>query len=302
MLTHFTIGKGIARIRKRRGLRRRLCLFRQQAAERLLRQWHSGLVHTLNQCVVVIIQQIRLRAGKLRFSGKLCEQMRQTGEMALNLRGVIALLIREQFQRHIALFVDIERDFEIFHRPRGELVGYPLHAIEIEPVIKHFQVQHRAIERRLLRHSARVAQHLLGVIALMTAQRFERLRKGGGELRQRLSWLNAHRARQHVQHRAGGAQRGRADAAHKDETGAVGVTPAQAAKPERHQRQRHVRRGQPAAVRHKRSEMRIIKAQRTANQRGGGRLPGKRLVRERRRRRQFAHLLRPEGGVACAGV
>ena len=246
-------------------MRRRLRLFRQQTAERLQRQGYGGLVNTFNQRVVVVIQQIRLRARKLRISGKLCEQMRQTGKVALNLRGIIALLIGQQLQRHTALFVDVERDFKIFYRPRGELMGYPLDAIEIEPVIKHFQVQHRAVERRLLRHFARVAQHLLGVIALMTTQPFERLRKGGGELRQRLSRLNAHRARQHVQHRAGGAQRGRADAAHKDKTGAVDVAPAQAAKPERHQRQRHVRRGQPVTARQKRSEVGVIKAQRAAN-------------------------------------
>ncbi|MOA42772.1 hypothetical protein D3C78_1648520 [compost metagenome] len=61
-----------------------------------------------------------------------------------------------------------------------------------------------------------------------------------GNLAQRRLRIEVHFDRQHVNHRAVGAQCSRAGATHKDKAGAEAGVTAQARHPQRHQRQRHI--------------------------------------------------------------
>ncbi len=113
-----------------------------------------------------------------------------------------------------------------------------LNAVEIQLVVKHLDVEHRAKQRIAIAEAAEIAHHLFGIVALMAAHFFQLVRgQLSGEIAERFSCgLIVHRQRQHVEHRPGRGQRGGAHAAHKDKPGGVIHPPAEATQPQRHQR------------------------------------------------------------------
>ena len=87
-------------------------------------------------------------------------------------------------------------------------MGHCLHTIDIQLVIKDFDVQHRAEQRFVPCRFAAVADDLLGVIALMAAHLFQLSGEAHRQVRQRLPGVNMHRQRQDIEHRPCRGQRG----------------------------------------------------------------------------------------------
>ncbi len=115
-----------------------------------------------------------------------------------------------------------------------------LHVVDIQLVIKDFDVQHRAKQRFVARRFTAIADNLLGIVALMAAHFFQLPGETRRQLRQRLLRIDIHRQRQYVEYRAGGGQRRRSHAAHKDKASRVIHAAAQPPQPQRRQRQRQI--------------------------------------------------------------
>ena len=110
-------------------------------------------------------------------------------------------------------------------------MGNAVDTTDVQPVIKHFEVEHRAVERRRVGDAACIAQNLFGVVTLMTAQGFHLACQAGRQFREGGRGRDVHRHRQYVQHRPGSAQGRRPHAAHKNDPHGKIVAPAQAACP-----------------------------------------------------------------------
>ncbi len=67
--------------------------------------------------------------------------------MATELGFVVPGLVGEDLQRQPAGLIREQRQLEIVDRAGGEGVGHCLHTIDIQLVIKDFDVQHRAEQR-----------------------------------------------------------------------------------------------------------------------------------------------------------
>ncbi len=159
-------------------------------------------------------------------------------------RFIVTLFIGEDLNAQAALLVREQRQFKIVHRAGGQRVGDGLHAVDIQLIIEHLDVQHRAEQRVFTRGAPAVAHNLLGVVALVTAHFFQLVREAQRQRRQALLRVNIHRQRKDVEHRPRRGQRGGTHAAHEDKPGGVVQPSGQAAQPQRHQR-----KGQIGALR-----------------------------------------------------
>ncbi len=157
-------------------------------------------------------------------------------------------------------------------------MGNAVDAADVQPVVEHFEVEHRAVQRRQLGDASGVAQDLFGVIALMATRALHLARQAGGQFRQGSGCWDAHRQRQHVQYRAGRAQRRRPHPAHKNHPGGEVVAPAQAANPQGNQCKSHVGRIDAGGVRQQRLNLAVVELHAAANQLRGRLAGGERLV------------------------
>ncbi len=217
--------------------------------------------------------------------------------MTLQRRLVVTLLIGEDLNAQATLLVREQRQFEIVYRAGCQRVGDGLHADEIQLIIKHLDVQHRAEQGFVARGLPAVAHDLLGVVTLMATHFFQLVRQTQRQFRQALLRMNVHRQRQDIEHRAGRGQRGRPHAAHKDKPGGVVQPSGQAAQPQRHQR-----KGQIGALHLPCRLCNLAKGASVhcnfqAQDVGGGGASRQRRGGERDRRRQLPALLGPEGTV-----
>ncbi len=228
-------------------------------------------------------EQIEFAARPLRLLRQLIEQQGKAAGMTLQGLFAIAFGIGQQLQRQFTVLADVNGDLQIAHRPGRQLMGDAFHASEIELVVKHLQVDHRTVQRVAIAEAAEIALHLFGVIALMTTHLFHFTRQLGGERADRLRRIVMDCHRQYVDHRTGGAQGGRADAAHKDEASGKVVLPAETCQPQRHQRKGEIGRARVRMLLHQRLEGAAIQRNAMAQQIGAGVLTGERQRRERSR-------------------
>ncbi len=205
------------RIRQRRRLWRARGLLCQQAGQRFSGQRLRGVVDVVNTLLFFRHQQIDCRAAQRGLGCQVLQHQRQAARVLLQRGAVITRGVGQQLQRDIALFAEIDRNFQIAHRPGSQLMGDALNTCKIKAIIKHLQVDHRAIKRLTVANTTEIALHLFGVIALMTTQLFQTACQRGGKSAQRLAVIKLHGQRQDVNHRSGRAERRRSDAAHKDE-------------------------------------------------------------------------------------
>ena len=177
-------------------------------------------------------------------------------------------------------------------------MGNGLHAVDIQLIIEHLDVQHRTKQGFVPCGLPAVAHDLLGIVALMAAHLFQLVRQAQRQRWQALVRANIHRQRQDVEHRSGRGQRGGAHAAHKDKPGGVVQPPGQAAQPQRHQRKRQIGSLRLSGRLCKLAERTAVHRHFQAQDVGGGGTSRQGRGRERDRRRKLFALFGPESTVA----
>ena len=208
LLTHLAIAELPAGVRQRRGIRGLPRLVGHQRAEGGGRQRHSGIVDRRQPGQLVGGEHLCFAAAQRRIGGELRQQRGQSRHVATELGFVVPGLVGEDLQRQPAGLIREQRQLEIVDRAGGEGVGHCLHTIDIQLVIKDFDVQHRAEQRFVPCRFAAVANDLFGVIALMAAHLFQLSGEAHRQVRQRLLGVNMHRQRQDIEHRPRRGQRG----------------------------------------------------------------------------------------------
>ena len=213
-------------------------------------------------------------------------------------RLVVALLISEDLHAQPALLVREQRQLKIVHRAGRQRVGNGLHAVDIQLVVEHFNVQHRTKQGFIACGTSAVAHDLLGVVALMAAHFFQLVRQAQRQRRKALQGIDIDRQRQDVKHRPGRGERRGPHPSHKDKPGGVVQPSGEAPQPQRHQRKRQVgalylpcrlcKLAEGAAVGGNFQTQNVGRGGAARQRRGG----------ERDRRRQLFALPGPEGAVA----
>ena len=210
---------------------------------------------------------------------------------------IVALFIGEDLNAQPPLLVREQCQLQIVHRAGGQRMGDGLHAVEIQLIIEHFDVEHRAKQGFIPCGTPAVAHDLFGVVALVATHFFQLVCQAQRQFRQALLRIDVHRQRQHVEHRAGRGQRSGPHAAHKDKPGGVVQPSGESPQPQRHQRKRQIGAlYRPCGLR-KLAEGAAIGGDFQAQNIGGGGAPRQRCRGERDRRRKLFALLSPEGAV-----
>ena len=207
LLTHLAIAELPVCIRQRWGIRSLPRLVGHQRAEGGGGQRHSGIVDRRQPGQLVGGEHLRVAAAQRRIGGKLHQQRGQSRHVATQLGFIIPGLVGEDLQRQAAGLIGEQRQLKIVDRAGGESMGHRLDAVDIQLVIKDFDVQHRAKQRFVPCRFAAVADDLLGVIALMAAHLFQLSGEAHRQVRQRLLGVNMHRQRQDIEHRPRRGQR-----------------------------------------------------------------------------------------------
>ena len=218
--------------------------------------------------------------------------------MSLQRRLVVTLPVGEDLNVQSTLLVREQRQLQIVHRAGCQRMGDGFHAIDIQLIIEHLNVQHRTKKGFVACGTSAVAHDLLGVVTLMAAHLFQLVRQAQRQFRQALLRANIHRQRQDVEHRSGRGQRGGAHAAHKDKPGGVVQPSGQAAQPQRHQRKGQIGTLRLACHLCKLAERTAVHRNFQAQDIGGGGASRQRRGRERDRRRKLFALFGPESTVA----
>ena len=134
---------------------------------------------------------------------------------------VVARFVRQHFQRQSAGLIRKQRQFKIVHRAGRQGVGHRLDTVNIQNIIKNFNIEHRAKQRLIARRFAAIAHDLFGVVTLVATHLFQLGAETQRQLRQGLLPIDMYRQRQDVQYRAGCGQCRRAHPPHKDKARSI---------------------------------------------------------------------------------
>ena len=215
---------------------------------------------------------------------------------------IVTLLIGQHLQRQAAGFIREQRQLQVVDRTGRQGMGNRLYAIDIQLIIKNFNIKHRAKQRFVARRLATVADNLFGVIALMAAHFLQLSGKTRGQLRQRFPGVNGDRQRQNVEHRTGGGERRGAHTTHKNKACGILRSAAQPSQPQGGQRQSQVRALALRRACRQPAKDAGIHLQLHAPDIAAGRPSRQRRIRQRGRRRQRLTLRLPERFVALPGI
>ncbi|SSW85076.1 Uncharacterised protein [Klebsiella pneumoniae] len=218
--------------------------------------------------------------------------------MSRQRRLIVTLLIGEELHAQPALLIREQRQLQIVHRAGRQRVGDGLHAVDIQLVVEHFNVQHRAKQRFIPRRFPAVAHDLLGVVALVAAHFFQLVRQAQRQRGQALLGIDIDRQRQDVKHRPGRGERRGPHPSHKDKPGGVVQPSGEAPQPQRHQRKRQVGALYLPCRLCKLAKSTTVGGDFQAQNVGRGGAARQRRGGERDRRRQLFALPGPEGAVA----
>ena len=176
-------------------------------AQRCGWQHHAGIVNFFDALPLINGNQLRLTAAQRRVRGKLAQQAVQAGDVVIEHAFIVAAAVSQHVQRQAALFVRKERNLQIVDRACRQCMGLSGNPVNIQQVIEHFDVKHRAKERLIPGSASGITLDLFGIVTLMAAHLFQLPGKGIGQFRQGLHLVYMHTQRQHIEHRPGCGQR-----------------------------------------------------------------------------------------------